>query len=107
MVFLDKKSMSRRGYCWDNTLMKRLFRSLTAEWVPQMGYPFSEVKAGVMSYIIRYYSQVRSQQDSNGLSPSLFRERLLARIQNCGPKLDNYIVLNTATVKVTWALNSL
>ncbi len=33
-----KQSMSRRGNCWDNSPMERLFRSLKTEWLPPMGY---------------------------------------------------------------------
>jgi len=33
-----KQSMSRRSKCLDNAPMKRLFRSLKAEWVPSVGY---------------------------------------------------------------------
>jgi len=32
------QSMSRRGNCWDNSPMERLFRSLKSEWVPPTGY---------------------------------------------------------------------
>ncbi len=32
------QSMSRRGNCWDNAPMERLFRSLKTEWVPSLGY---------------------------------------------------------------------
>ncbi|WP_238178320.1 DDE-type integrase/transposase/recombinase, partial [Pseudomonas aeruginosa] len=33
-----QQSMSRRGNCWDNSAMERLFRSLKSEWVPSTGY---------------------------------------------------------------------
>lgn len=33
-----EQSMSRRGNCWDNAPMDRLFRSLKTEWVPSVGY---------------------------------------------------------------------
>ena len=32
------QSMSRRGNCYDNAPMERLFRSLKTEWVPTVGY---------------------------------------------------------------------
>ncbi|OEE62242.1 transposase [Enterovibrio norvegicus FF-454] len=32
------QSMSRRGNCWDNAPMERLFRSLKSEWIPATGY---------------------------------------------------------------------
>ncbi len=30
--------MSRRGNCWDNSPMERLFRSLKSKWIPAIGY---------------------------------------------------------------------
>lgn len=33
-----RQSMSRRGNCWDNALMERVFRSLKTEWIPTTGY---------------------------------------------------------------------
>ena len=33
-----KQSMSRRGNCWDNSPMERLFRSLKTELFPTTGY---------------------------------------------------------------------
>lgn len=30
------QSMSRRGNCWDNAPMERLFRSLESEWIPAL-----------------------------------------------------------------------
>ena len=35
------QSMSRRGNCYDNAPMERLFRSLKTEWVPTVGYMLS------------------------------------------------------------------
>ena len=32
------QSMSRRGNCYDNSPMERVFRSLKTEWIPSMGY---------------------------------------------------------------------
>jgi transposase InsO family protein len=33
------QSMSRRGNCWDNAPIERVFRSLKTEWIPSMGNP--------------------------------------------------------------------
>ena len=33
-----RQSMSRRGNCWDNAPMERVFRSLKTEWIPTTGY---------------------------------------------------------------------
>lgn len=43
-----RQSMSRRGNCWDNAPMERLFRSLKSEWVPATGYTtFSEAQRDI------------------------------------------------------------
>jgi len=71
-----KQSMSRRGNCWDNAPMERFFRSLKSEWVPQTGYhSFAEAKADIISYIIRYYSQVRPHRHNDGLAPNVAEEK--------------------------------
>ncbi|EGH26556.1 ISPsy24, transposase orfB, partial [Pseudomonas amygdali pv. mori str. 301020] len=33
-----RQSMSRRGNCYDNSPMERVFRSLKTEWIPTVGY---------------------------------------------------------------------
>lgn len=33
-----RQSMSRKGNCWDNAPMERVFRSLKTEWIPTEGY---------------------------------------------------------------------
>ena len=49
------QSMSRRGNCWDNSPMERLFRSLKTEWVPSRGYSsMSETLMDVGWYLISY-----------------------------------------------------
>ncbi len=52
--------MSRRGNCWDNAPMERLFRSLKTEWMPTTGYrSVNEAKQAITDYLVGYYSQVR------------------------------------------------
>ena len=47
-----KKSMSRRGNCWDNVVMERTFRSLKTEWVLKKFYSsYNEAEYGVIQYI--------------------------------------------------------
>ncbi|MBJ4262745.1 IS3 family transposase, partial [Salmonella enterica subsp. enterica serovar Typhimurium] len=49
-----RQSMSRRGNCWDNSPMKRFFRSLKNEWVPVTGYTnFSEAAHAITGYVNR------------------------------------------------------
>ncbi len=40
-----RQSMSRRGNCWDNAPMERVFRSLKTEWIPTVGYMIATTSA--------------------------------------------------------------
>ena len=52
-----KQSMSRRGNCWDNAPMERVFRSLKTEWIPSVGYmSLEQAKSDINSYLMRYYN---------------------------------------------------
>ncbi|AVS46242.1 IS3-like element ISEc31 family transposase [Escherichia coli] len=65
-----KQSVSRRGNCWDNSLMERFFRSLKTEWVPTDGYTGKDVaRQQISSYILNYYNSVRPHHYNGGLMP--------------------------------------
>ncbi|WP_104036060.1 IS3 family transposase [Vibrio jasicida] len=65
------QSMSRRGNCWDNSPMERVFRSLKTEWVPKNGYrSFTEAYQAVTDYLVGYYNQHRPHQYNGGLTPN-------------------------------------
>jgi putative transposase len=65
------QSMSRRGNCWDNAPMERLFRSLKTEWIPKTGYRnFTEAQQAITSYLAGYYSSNRPHQYNGGLTPN-------------------------------------
>ncbi|HHS3646286.1 TPA: integrase core domain-containing protein, partial [Providencia alcalifaciens] len=62
-------SMSRRGNCWDNSPMERLFRSLKNEWVPMSGYRnFGEASHAITDYFVGYYRNRRPHSYNGGLS---------------------------------------
>ena len=64
------QSMSRRGNCWDNAPMERLFRSLKTEWVPRHGYKnLDEACRDISGYLMGYYNQIRPHQHNAGLAP--------------------------------------
>ena len=64
------QSMSRRGNCWDNAPMERLFRSLKTEWVPATGYPsMTEAKRDIGDYLMNYDNRQRPHQHNDGLPP--------------------------------------
>ena len=66
-----EQSMSRRGNCWDNAPMERLFRSLKTEWIPMNGYhSFKDAEQAITDYLVGYYSQVRPHSYNGGLTPN-------------------------------------
>ena len=65
------QSMSRRGNCWDNAPMERLFRSLKTEWIPSSGYMTArEAKRDVATYLMDYYNWQRPHQYNDGVPPA-------------------------------------
>jgi len=65
-----KQSMSRRGNCWDNAPMERLFRSYKSEWMPSEGYRlFADAKRDIGHYLMDYYNSYRPHQNNNGVAP--------------------------------------
>ncbi|MEL6749753.1 MAG: integrase core domain-containing protein [Pseudomonadota bacterium] len=64
-----KQSMSRRGNCWDNSPMERVFRSDKTEWMLENGYgSFDQAQADVLKYI-KYYNFERGHSDNQYLVP--------------------------------------
>ena len=71
------QSMSRRGNCWDNAPMERLFRSLKTEWVPAMGYrSMTEARKDIGLYLTGYYNWQRPHTANDGLAPAIAEEKL-------------------------------
>jgi putative transposase len=71
-----KQSMSRRGNCWDNAPMERVFRSYKSEWMPSEGYrSFAEAKKDIGHYLMDYYNEYRPHQSNGGLSPAEAEKR--------------------------------
>ncbi|CCO50282.1 transposase (fragment) [Vibrio nigripulchritudo SOn1] len=66
-----KQSMSRRGNCWDNAPMERLFRSLKTEWVPSTGYMTKEeASRDIGDYLMDYYNWQRPHHYNDGVPPA-------------------------------------
>lgn len=71
-----KQSMSRRGNCWDNAPMERVFRSLKTEWVPTTGYmSLAQAKLDISSYLMGYYNYQRPHSFNHGLAPAIAEEK--------------------------------
>lgn len=72
-----EQSMSRRGNCWDNAPMERLFRSLKSEWIPSLGYRnFNDAQKDIGHYLFGYYNRQRPHTVNDGLSPVVAEEKL-------------------------------
>ena len=71
------QSMSRRGNCWDNAPMERVFKSLKSEWVPTNGYhSIKEAELDISTYLMNYYNWRRPHSYNNGFSPTKAEENL-------------------------------
>ena len=69
-------SMSRKGNCWDNSVMERFFGSLKSERTDGQTYATREqAKADIIDYIEMFYNSHRLHSTLNYLSPMQF-ERL-------------------------------
>ena len=69
-------SMSRKGNCWDNSVMERFFLNLKMERVWQRDYAnHSEAIHDVADYIVNFYNSVRLHSTLGYLSPNAFEHK--------------------------------
>ncbi|WP_348944107.1 IS3 family transposase [Chitinibacter sp. FCG-7] len=79
-----QQSMSRRGCCWDNAPMERLFRSLKTEWIPKPGYESAEeARLDIGVYLMAYYNWQRPHTANGGLAPAIKERQLNLLSENC------------------------
>ncbi|UXZ43717.1 IS3 family transposase [Pseudomonas soli] len=72
-----RQSMSRRGNCWDNAPMERVFRSLKSEWIPTTGYlTGQQAQRDISQYLMNHYNWIRPHQYNDGLAPAKAEEKL-------------------------------
>ncbi|GAA3899108.1 IS3 family transposase [Halomonas cibimaris] len=72
-----QQSMSRRGNCWDNAPMERLFRSLKTEWIPALGYTaLHTARQDIGDYLMGYYNRQRPHAFNGEISPVAAEEQL-------------------------------
>lgn len=77
------QSMSRRGNCWDNAPMERVFRSLKTEWVPAMGYiSLKHAKLDIGRYLMGYYNYQRPHSFNLGLPPAIAEEKTFSSVRD-------------------------
>ena len=72
------QSMSRKGNCYDNSIMENFFGLLKQEiYYGRTYYGYEELKAEIERYI-RYYNEERIKEKLGWLSPVQYRLNLLA-----------------------------
>ena len=76
-ALLDKHSfvgsMSRKGNCWDNAVMERLYLNLKMERVWQKGYAnHLEASNDIAHYIVGFYNALRLHSKLGNMSPNAF-----------------------------------
>ena len=72
------QSMSRKGNCYDNSVMENFFGILKQEiYYGEVYYSFAELKEVIEKYII-YYNEQRIKQKLGWMSPVEYRLSLLA-----------------------------
>lgn len=72
------QSMSRKGNCWDNAVVERVFRSLKHEWFGERAFRTkAEAADEAIDFIGRYYNFERLHSTLNYLPPAEF-ERMAA-----------------------------
>ncbi len=73
------QSLSRKGNCWDNAPMERVFRSFKSEWYPAAGYPsIAHARKEVSDYLMRYYNSERPHSYNGYLTPAESERLLMA-----------------------------
>lgn len=77
-------SMSRRGNCWDNSVMERFFLNLKMERVWQRQYAnHDEARRDVTQYIVGFYNPVRLHSTLGYLSPAAYEAKSAAKEPIC------------------------
>ena len=71
------QGMSRRGNCWGNSPMERLFRSLKTKWVPNTGYhSLKEAEQDISYYLMDYDNWQRPHSYNEMTAPAVAEEKL-------------------------------
>jgi transposase InsO family protein len=73
-------SMSRKGNCWDNSVMERFFGSLKSERTDNKTYKTrEEAKADIIDYIEMFYNSKRLHSTLNYVTPMQFENQFLLK----------------------------
>jgi putative transposase len=67
------QSMSRKGNCWDNAVVERVFRSLKHEGFDDESYPTrTAARVAVIDYLVRFYNHERLHSTLDYRPPAEF-----------------------------------
>ena len=64
------QSMSRRGNCWDNSVMERFFRSLKSERLNDLSFINHDAVVGVVESYIHFYNYKRLHSVIGYITPA-------------------------------------
>ena len=71
-----KRSMSRKGNCWDNAVMESFYARLKVELIYAKNYQsIEEARSGIFGYIEIFYNRKRRHSANDGVSPVAFEEK--------------------------------
>lgn len=74
-----QQSMSRKGNCWDNSVMERFFLSLKMERVWRRDYAnHAEAIRDITEYIVGYYNNERLHSKLGYLPPTVYERTMVA-----------------------------
>lgn len=69
-------SMSRKGNCWDNSVVESFFHSLKTELIYDEKYPTREsAKQSIFQYIEIYYNRIRRHSTIGLIAPMVFENQ--------------------------------
>jgi len=66
------QSMSRKGNCWDNAVVERVFRTLKHECLGEERLPREMTRVAVIDFLAGYYNHERLHSTLNYLPPAEF-----------------------------------
>lgn len=70
-----KRSMSRKGNCWDNAVMESFYGRLKVELIYAKRFEsISEAQSAIFAYIEIFYNRKRRHSANDGMSPVEFEE---------------------------------
>lgn len=73
-----KRSMSRRGNCWDNAVIESFFGTLKKDRVHRLKTykTIDEARSSIFDYIEFFYNTRRKHKHLKGMSPNQFENKL-------------------------------